>query len=88
MLRKPKPKNKYEIVYESSMVDDFYTELDKLKKAVEGCIATAPEHAAEAAAIAHAAYNERDISTDKLIRMRREIDELTDKFKSCSCTKK
>ena len=88
MLKKPKPKGEYENVYESSMIDDFYTELNKLKKAVEDCSAAAPEYAVEAATIAHTAWNERDISTDKLIRMRREIEELTNKFKNCSCTKR
>ena len=88
MLKKPKLKGEYENVYESSMVDDFYTERNKLKKAVDDCSVAALEYAVEAATIAHAAYNERDISTDKLIRMRKEVEELTNKFKNCSCAKK
>ena len=71
---------------DSSMIDDFNNELNKLKHDVKNCNTSALEHASESAAIALAAYYEKDINANQLVKMRREVESLNKEFtKRCSC---
>lgn len=80
------PKKEKEVVFESSMIDDFNNELNKLREAVTNCDGSALEHASESAAVALAAYYEKDISGDQLLRMGRQVKSLNKEFiQRCMC---